>query len=89
MSMNNESMVDVSKMYCLDKMKAATHLTLALQYNPETFALYDNGDELKRITAVSPTPTAIPTTGLPSTPATTTAITTTSATKAAKQPQQL
>ena len=68
--MNNESMENASKKYCLDKMKASTHLTLILKYNPETFALYDNGEELRRITALSITPAITPSltspaTGLP------------------------
>ena len=49
LSINGESTLTVTKKHVLDVLKSADMITIDLQYNPEGFAVYDDGAELKRI----------------------------------------
>ena len=41
-------------------MKSTASVALKLKYNPEAFAHYDNGDELKRIRSIATTQQQLP-----------------------------
>ena len=47
---------DVTRKNVMDMMKDTLTVTMEVQYNPEGYAMYDAGEELKRIDAISPKP---------------------------------
>ena len=54
--MNGEDMRLMTKTYCLDTLKMSQSVNIEVKYDPEGFAAYDAGEELRRIKALAPAP---------------------------------
>ena len=71
--MNGEDMRSATKVYCLDTLKMSQSVSIEVKYDPEGFAAYDAGEELRRIKALAPAPSPALTKATPPTTTTTAA----------------
>ena len=58
-TLNGQNLDHALKKTVLDLMKQADRLTVEVQYNPDGFSQYDNGEELSRIKALAATTLSI------------------------------
>ena len=58
-TLNGQNLDHALKKSVMDIMKEADKLTVEVQYNPDGFAQYDNGEELSRIKSIATTTLSI------------------------------